>query len=488
MTINTANATTQAVTVNTNFVTTSTGIGVLANALTSGNAATISSNSTAGAVSGSSYLLKLARSGANANSSHTAYGISSVVTNTGTTSTNVGGYFSASGATNNYGIIVPSGGIGIGTTTVPVTAIGAAILAINGTNASTSGPHVQYTTASDAYPLFQQLNWAHDNVNFCFDCYYDGAWKNGGSNASYLIHKSSSELDFEYSPAGTQGAAVTSQSTKLAVTSTGVTVNGNVSINGDLVLAGSPSHFTNNGIPYELSPAQIANGICYSTDGYYPSPVILPGSGAGGQVAGQIVTIVCSSTTPLVVDFPKVLGGYGSITIPINSSAQFMWTSGYASGWTPLGNYSVSGVSEPGLIPALTADNSSGYLITASSEYSSSYLAYMCMASSPSDWADYQSSTGWIEVAFPTAQIVTSVAMEGRSSNEYPTTFTIQQYVGSTWVTLATETNPSPSLAYANGIQTYSFTNTTASAYYRINFTASSGTNIGLHYLQMYGF
>jgi hypothetical protein len=38
------------------------------------------------------------------------------VTSTGTSSTNVAGYFSASGATNNYGLLVPNGSVGIGTT------------------------------------------------------------------------------------------------------------------------------------------------------------------------------------------------------------------------------------------------------------------------------------------------------------------------------------------------------------------------------------
>ena len=45
----------------------------------------------------------------------TDYGLH--VTNTGAATTNVGGYFSASGATNNYGVIVASGRVGVGTTT-----------------------------------------------------------------------------------------------------------------------------------------------------------------------------------------------------------------------------------------------------------------------------------------------------------------------------------------------------------------------------------
>ena len=97
--------TTTAVAVNANAVTTGTGLAVASSGtttgLTSGSMMSISSVSTAGTASSSSYLAKLTRSGANANSTHTAYGIYSAVTNTGTSSTNIGGFFSASGATNN---------------------------------------------------------------------------------------------------------------------------------------------------------------------------------------------------------------------------------------------------------------------------------------------------------------------------------------------------------------------------------------------------
>ena len=58
--------------------------------------------------------LNISVSGANGTASVTRYGSYSNVTSTGTTSTNVGGYFSASGASTNYGLLVPSGLVGIG--------------------------------------------------------------------------------------------------------------------------------------------------------------------------------------------------------------------------------------------------------------------------------------------------------------------------------------------------------------------------------------
>jgi hypothetical protein len=79
--------------------------------------------------------LNIAVSGANGTASVTRYGASSNVTSTGTTSTNVGGYFSASGATSNYGLLVPNGNVGNGTTTPT------ALLQIHGQQGGTDAGH-----------------------------------------------------------------------------------------------------------------------------------------------------------------------------------------------------------------------------------------------------------------------------------------------------------------------------------------------------------
>lgn len=102
-----------------NWATATTGnqFSATANALTTGTLFDLSSTSTAG---DGSKLLNLSRSGANATASKTNYGLYSAITNTGTTSTNVAGYFSASGGSNNYAGIFAAGNVGIGTT-VPST-------------------------------------------------------------------------------------------------------------------------------------------------------------------------------------------------------------------------------------------------------------------------------------------------------------------------------------------------------------------------------
>lgn len=73
----------------------------------------LSSTSTA-AASNAQALLEVNLSGANATSTQTTYSGRFVNTHTGTASTNVAGYFSASGGTNNYAGIFASGKVGIG--------------------------------------------------------------------------------------------------------------------------------------------------------------------------------------------------------------------------------------------------------------------------------------------------------------------------------------------------------------------------------------
>jgi len=87
-----------------NSLTSGRGINLSANLLENGSGAYISSSSTAGTASGSSYLLYLDRSGANSNSGHNAYGVYSWIANTGTNSSNIGGLFGTTGARSNYGV------------------------------------------------------------------------------------------------------------------------------------------------------------------------------------------------------------------------------------------------------------------------------------------------------------------------------------------------------------------------------------------------
>jgi len=107
--------------VNANSATDGTIATINANGLTTGTALNISSTSTS--ITGGQ-LLNVASSGTSGDNSAsgsttTAATISN--THTGTTSTNVGLTVNASGGTNNYALLVPSGNVGIGTSTPAAT-------------------------------------------------------------------------------------------------------------------------------------------------------------------------------------------------------------------------------------------------------------------------------------------------------------------------------------------------------------------------------
>jgi hypothetical protein len=94
---------------------TATAASLSANSLTSGSIMSLMSSSTAASAGNTG--LNIGISGANGTAGISRYGIKSALTSTGATSINIAGYFSASGATNNYGLIVENGNVGIGTTT-----------------------------------------------------------------------------------------------------------------------------------------------------------------------------------------------------------------------------------------------------------------------------------------------------------------------------------------------------------------------------------
>ena len=101
-------------------------------------------------------------------------------------------------------------GLGIGTTAVPHGSVGNALLALEGTNSSTAGPHAQFTTASDDYPLMQILPWSHDNVNIYFDGYRDsGGQKSSSANGNFRIKKGSDVLQISAETGIAAGSAAT---------------------------------------------------------------------------------------------------------------------------------------------------------------------------------------------------------------------------------------------------------------------------------------
>ena len=108
---------------------------------------------------------------------------------------------------DNEGIAIDnSGKIGLGR---EVGTVGAAKFEYYGPSESLAGPHMQVVTSGSNYPVFQQLNWRHDNMAMIFDAYYDGGWRSSGGSGSFSIYKTEGHLRRFISSAQTQGSTIT---------------------------------------------------------------------------------------------------------------------------------------------------------------------------------------------------------------------------------------------------------------------------------------
>ena len=124
-----------------------------------------------------------------------------------------------------------NGTVGIGTASIPKSGVGLAMLALDGPVNSPAGPHVQYTVTTDNYPVFQQLNWSHDNISQVFDAYNDGSsWKSSSPSGSFLIDKNVSQLNF-YAGTAAAGQQIS------WVPALSILTNGNVNLAGKITLA-----------------------------------------------------------------------------------------------------------------------------------------------------------------------------------------------------------------------------------------------------------
>jgi Chaperone of endosialidase len=84
--------------------------------------------------------------------------------------------------------------------------VGAARLILEGPNGNGTGPHQAFYTTADNFPLRQFLNWSHDSVWDCFDCYHDGAaWRNSNASSAFRWSKTATDLILAGTNAPTAG-------------------------------------------------------------------------------------------------------------------------------------------------------------------------------------------------------------------------------------------------------------------------------------------
>lgn len=99
--------------------------------------------------------------------------------------------------------------LGLGTPAVPHGGVGAAKFAMEGPNASAAGPHIQITTATDDYPLFQQLNYYHDGIFLGFDMYWDGEWRSSDVGSNLALWKYADKFQIRRDAGKAAGSALT---------------------------------------------------------------------------------------------------------------------------------------------------------------------------------------------------------------------------------------------------------------------------------------
>ncbi len=109
---------------------------------------------------------------------------------------------------DNEGIFINNTGeIGIGRA---VGTTGSAKLELYGATASfTDGPHIQAVTSEDDYPVFQQLNWTHDNIGLCFDAYWNNGWFSSHAGSNFWIYKLQGRLTTFYQKGNSPGSSIT---------------------------------------------------------------------------------------------------------------------------------------------------------------------------------------------------------------------------------------------------------------------------------------
>jgi hypothetical protein len=105
-------------------------------------------------------------------------------------------------------IFYDKGNVGIGTDEIPHEGIGWAKVAIDGVDFDEAGPHMQFTTDADNYPVIQIFPWGHDDSSINFDSYYDGSWRSSTTDQNFQILASAGRLRFRYDTGVAAGAVL----------------------------------------------------------------------------------------------------------------------------------------------------------------------------------------------------------------------------------------------------------------------------------------
>jgi len=290
------------------------------NSLAGGNGLTLGSTSTA-AASNTQTLLNIALSGANGTSTQTTYGEQISNTHTGTSSTNVGLYATASGGTNNYAAIFNAGNVGVGTASPSYT------LDVEGSSASGTRTYLRNTNAGG----FSSFTLGTDAAAIAGALFENGstAATYGGANALNLIQVQAAPLVFG-----------TSNAVKMTMDSSGNVGIGTAAPGGilDVVAAANkelkvsvpsgytyPTDFVTGGVALSLS--RPGDGIL--TEGIFSYDTTGAGlDNLGISSRSDIVFLAGSAGLGLQPERMRIQGSTGNVGI--GTTTINPWTSSYS--------------------------------------------------------------------------------------------------------------------------------------------------------------
>jgi len=213
-----------------------------------------------------------------------------------------------------------SGNVGIGTTTIPHGGVGGAKFAIEGATGSVTGPHLQFTTTSDNYPLMQILNWRHDDISIRFDSYWDGANKSSDAGSNYAIFKVNDLFKIMYDSGVAKGATLGWNNGIVLNTSGLVTIpNGGLHVGGDSD-AGDNNLLVDGTIGSGVHTITHNNGIMLVFDNTNDAGTVA----AIGQVNGGSIRL---KTTDATQDILLNAGG----NILVVGTTNLLWNTGGSS-------------------------------------------------------------------------------------------------------------------------------------------------------------
>lgn len=143
-----------------------------------------------------------------------------------------------------------------------------------------------------------------------------------------------------------------------------------------------------------------------------------------------------------------------------------------------------------GHIPPMSANSSqTGFVVSASSFFSSNYQPYMAFAPqivssiSGNEWATNGSGVGsWIQIQCPAAIRIWKIRLRGRTSNtERITSWNIAGSTGGAFTTLLTSAT-----TLGSTVQEFPVTSNAAFSIYRLNVIAAEPSNPGLSHFQIF--